>query len=414
MGIRLHIALALALGLPIPGVILQLDSANHLAVRAPQETDARDGEAAMPGAITDAARERIEERCLEYLWGLYEAKRFPGCSAALVLPDGSSLTFPVGLADVEAERDMTSQDRMLSGSIGKTYVTAAAHKLMLAGKLSWDQRAVEFFAGEDWFLRVPNAETMTLKQLLRHQSGIARHVFKPEFLPDCYADPDRTWKPEELLAYVFDEEPLFEAGTNWAYADTNYIVIGMIIERVAKKPFYEYVRDEFLTPLKLADTVPSDSRRIPGLTQGYIAAFQGTGVPERVLEDGVFFCNPQFEWCGGGYASTSLDLARWAHVLYGGEAMEGDYLTSMLETVPARLGPNKEYGLGVMVASTDLGPAIGHDGIMTGFGATVSHFPEQGISAALMLNTDDSRILGMPLDRVSQQLTRFAAEELSK
>ena len=129
--------------------------------------------------LDDETRERIRERCLEYLWGLHESREFPGCSAALILPDGSSLTFPVGLRDVEAEAEMTADTLLLSGSIGKTYVTAAAHRLMLEGKLSWDQLALDFFEGEDWFLRVPNAESMTLKHLLRHESGIARHVFKP-------------------------------------------------------------------------------------------------------------------------------------------------------------------------------------------------------------------------------------------
>ncbi len=365
-----------------------------------------------PNAISEETQKLISARCVKYLSDLREERNFPGCSAALVLPDGSVLSFPIGLADVEAERPMSADDRLLSGSIGKTYVTAAAHKLMLAKKLSWDQCAIEFFEDEDWFLRVPNAKTMTLKHLLRHQSGIARHVFKPEFFRDCYAEPDRVWKPMELLSYIFDDEPLFEAGAAWAYADTNYIVLGMIIEKVTGQRFYDYVKDEFLKPLELRDTVASNTRRIPGLTQGYVVAFKEPGVPDRVLADGAFFYNPQFEWCGGGYASSASDLARWAHALYGGTALEGDYLTSMLDAVPARLGPNKRYGLGVIITPTSLGNAVGHDGIMTGFGATVSHYPDHGVSAALMLNTDDPRVMGVPLDRVTLQLAMFAVEEL--
>lgn len=363
-------------------------------------------------AISQETRDRISALCLEYLSGLRERHGFPGCSAAIVLPDGSLLSLPVGMADVEAERKMTARDRLLSGSIGKTYVAAAAHKLMLAGKIRWEQRAAEFFEDEEWFGRIPNAETMTLKHLLRHESGIARHVFKPEFLPDCYAEPNRVWKPKELLAYIFDDDPLFPAGEGWAYADTNYIVLGMILEKVSGEKIYDYVQEEFLTPLELTDTVPSDSRRIPGLTQGYVVVFRDPGVPDRVLEDGLFFYNPQFEWCGGGFASSAPDLARWAHALYSGKAMEGDYLSSMLDAVAARLGPNKRYGLGVILTPTELGQAIGHDGIMTGFGATVSHFPEHDISAALMFNTDDPRCAGTPLDRVTLQLAKLAVQEL--
>lgn len=381
---------------------------------AHQESTVRTPEQAPTIDISAEVRQRITKRCTDYLTQLHAEREFPGCSAALVLPDGSALSFPIGLADVEAERAMGADDLLLSGSIGKTYVSAAAHKLMLAGKLDWDQRAIEFFEGEDWFLRVPNAESMTLKHLLRHQSGIARHVFKPEFLPDCFANPERVWEPKELLAYIFDDEPLFAAGSNWAYADTNYIVLGMIIERVSGKAFYDYVQAELLAALELEHTLPSDSRKIPGLTQGYMVAFKSPGLPDRVLRDGVFFYNPQFEWCGGGYASSASDLARWAHALYGGRAMKGDYLTSMLDSVPARLGPKKRYGLGVMIAPTDLGDAVGHDGIMTGFGATVSHFPDHDVSAALLLNTDDPRVLGVPLDHVTLQLATIATEELKE
>ena len=75
---------------------------------------------AQQAEISEEVSLRIEERCNEYLWGLYEEKGFPGLSAALVLPDGTELSFPIGFADVEAERDMAPSDRLLSGSIGKT------------------------------------------------------------------------------------------------------------------------------------------------------------------------------------------------------------------------------------------------------------------------------------------------------
>jgi len=367
---------------------------------------------AQQAAVSEDVALRIEERCNELLWGLHEKHGFPGLSAALVLPDGTELAFPVGFADLEAGREMSAEDRLLSGSIGKTYVSAAAHHLMLAGKLDFAAKAIEHFEGEEWFLRVPNARTVTVAQLLRHESGLPRYVFEAGFFPACIAEPDKVWKPEELLSWVFDDAPLFPAGEGWAYSDTNYIVVGMILEKVAGMPFYDYVRKNLLEPHRLADTVPSDSRRIPGLTQGYCVALRQFGMPERMLTDGVFCYNPQFEWCGGGYASTPLDLARWARLLYGGEAMEGDYLASMLDTVPARLGPGVEYGLGAMTRASALGRQIGHDGVMTGFLASVGWFEASGISGAVMANTDDASALGMPADRLLERLAAIAQDEL--
>ena len=372
-------------------------------------------EASSPSAaIEPAVKESIQARCQSLLLELIEQRRLPGASAAIALPDGEVLTIAVGLADVEAGRDLTPRDRLLSGSIGKTYVTAAAHHLIQAGKLSLDAYAAEFFDDQEWFPRVPNAGDITVEHLLRHQTGIPRYVFKSEFWAAMTADPNHVWKPAELLAYVLDEEPEFPAGEGWAYADTNYVIAGMIIEKVAGTTFYEYVQESLLAPHGLEDTVPSDSRRIPGLTQGYVATFQNLGLPERALdEDGVFVINPQFEWCGGGYANTPADLARWARILFSGRAFEGDYLETMLGSTPAvGLMPGTEYGLGVMLSETKLGPFRGHDGIMVGFLSTMGYYPEADLAAALQFNTDNQRQVGKPPVLLLHELAAIAAEEL--
>ena len=107
---------------------------------------------------------------------------------------------------------MRPADRMLSGSIGKTYVTAAAHHLVQAGKLSLDDKAAKFFADAGWFGRLPNAGEITLRHLLRHTTGIPRHVMDPRLWKTALAEKDKVWKPEELLALVFDRPALFPAG----------------------------------------------------------------------------------------------------------------------------------------------------------------------------------------------------------
>jgi len=355
---------------------------------------------------------RTGERLQAALLELVETRGLPGASAALHFADGTELTVAMGFADVEAEREMTPDDRLLSGSIGKTYVTAAAQHLAHAGKLSLDDRAAKYLGDVDGFGRVPNAEDVTIRQLLRHQTGIPRYVFEDEFWAAVVSDPERAWKPIELLAYVFDREPLFPAGEGWAYADTNYIVVGMIVEKVSGTAFYDYVRTNLLEPHGLEDTVPSDSRRIPGLAQGYVGMFRNLGLPERALEDGAFVINPQFEWCGGGYANTPSDLARWARILFAGEAFDAPYLEAMLDTVAApALGPGKEYGLGVMVSQTELGELRGHDGIMVGFLSTMGYLPEHDLALALQVNTDDMRKVGRPLVDVMLDLARIAVED---
>jgi len=397
--LRLELVLALPLAL--------LSSASVQGPTAPVPTQ----EAAH--AATSAS-ERIAARCQPVLDAIVE-RGVPGISVGLILPDGGELALTAGFAFKETEQKLTAADRLLLGSVGKTYVTAAIHHLVAAGKLSLDDYAADYLGEEEWFLEVPNATEITIRQLLRHQTGIPRYVFKTEFWESVLGEPDRTWEPAELLAYVLGDAPLFPAGEGWAYSDTNYIVLGMILERVAEQPFYDYVEEHLLKPHGLKDTVPSNSRKIPGLVQGYAVGpgSRGLGVPERMLVDGLFVFNPQFEWTGGGYACTPLDLARWAAILYTGEAFDAPYLETMLETVPAgQLGPGREYGLGVIVTPTDLGPLQGHDGFMPGYETAMGYLPEVGIAAAVQVNSDDGRAVGRPLPMLLVELATIATEEL--
>jgi len=360
-----------------------------------------------------ATEDPIVAACRELLVEYHRQSRFPGATAAVVLPDGKELTLAVGWASREEEISMLPEHRLFSGSVGKTYVTAALHHLREHSELDFDQRAAEYFTGEEdaWFLRLPNAKSFTLHQLLRHESGLPRYVFRSEFWTEAMGNPDRVWKPEELLGFLLDERPLFSAGDGWAYSDTNYIVLGMILERVSGVSFYDYVERHFLAPLKLADTLPSTSRSIPGVVQGYVVGARGMGVPEHVLEDGVMVFNPQFEWCGGGYVNTSLDLARWARTLYRGEAFEGDYLDSMLDTVPAdALGEGRHYGLGLIRSETELGDLLGHDGFFPGYLTSMGYFPDLDIAVAIQMNTDNAPALGRRVHEILVELAQIARD----
>lgn len=355
---------------------------------------------------------RIESRLRERLVDLHQRRGFPGVSAAFVLPDGAFVKVAVGLESKADETPLTPEHRLLSGSIGKTYVTAAAHRRIAAGELALDEPAATYLGDLDWWKRMPNADTVSVRQLLRHESGLPRYIFEDGFWDELLAAPDRVWKPEELLAFVFDDAPLFPAGKGWAYADTNYIVVGMILERIGKAAFYDDVQASFLTPLGLKDTIPTNTRTIDRMAQGHVVMSRQFGYPELMLEKGVFRTNVQFEWCGGGWASTPLDLARWAKLLFGGEALEGDYLATLLDAVPAPgLGPGKRYGLGVIVQDTDFGPSLGHEGFMPGYLSALAYLPDPDLAGAVQLNTDDVQSVG---DRgaLLQELFALVIEEL--
>lgn len=345
-----------------------------------------------------AAREdpeltRVKNALQKKLAELHGAAEFPGATVGFVLPDGRHGSVAVGVSDLTAKTPMKPADRMLAGSIGKTYFAAVVLQLAEAGKIKLDEKISRWFGSETWFKRLPNAEGITLRMLMNHTSGIPEHVLNSEFIAAMRAQPDRVWRPVELIGYVLDAKPLFAAGEGFSYADTNYILVGMIAERVTKKDLYAEVSRRVLKPLGLRDTIPSDRRQLPGVVTGHSRANSPFGVEGPVITGGKFVFNPQMEWTGGGFASTAEDLARWAKFLYEGKVFGPDYLTQMLAGDVVRPGLGSGYGLGAQVWKGDLGTSYGHGGWFPGYLSQMEYFPAQKIAIAIQFNTDAGRQL---------------------
>jgi D-alanyl-D-alanine carboxypeptidase len=369
----------------------------------------------IPEAAEAIPTQELRSRLQSVLDAFHEGGSLPGASAAVSLPDGSVIAVTTGEADTVRHIPMTPEARMLQGSVGKTYFAALALRLVGEGRLDLDARVSEYLGHLDWYRRVPNAGGITVRHLMTHTSGVMRYEFKPAFTSDLTAQPDKSWRPEELLSYVLDEAPSFAPGEGWEYSDTNFILLGMIMEEITGRPCYELIREEILDPLGLENTVPSDSRTIPGLIQGYAGPdnpFGGTD--EVLLADGRFVINPQFEWAGGGFASTPSDLARWARALYTGKAFDSSLLSLMLEGVPAQLGPGSRYGLGVILTETPVGPSQGHSGFFPGYLTEMAYFPELDVAAALQVNTSVGRALGRSPNAVLVELARTAGGASSR
>ncbi|HET6979897.1 MAG TPA: serine hydrolase domain-containing protein [Pyrinomonadaceae bacterium] len=342
----------------------------------------------------------------------HKAGTFPGATVGVVLANGESISLSVGFSNREARTPMKPTDRMLAGSVGKTFAAATALQLIKEGKIGLDDKIEKYLGREEWFPRLPNAKDITVRQLMNHTSGLVRYEFKEQFTKDLTANPEKVWKPAELVAYLLDEKPPFEAGKGWDYSDTNYIVLGMIIEKVSGRKFYDEANRRLLKPLKLTDTIPQDGPRLKGVVQGYAGPNNPFGGSDAMIVDGKFVINPQFEWTGGGYASTAIDLARWARMIYEGKAFAPELLPQVLDGVPApMLGRETRYGLGVIIRKTTLGTSYGHSGFFPGYMTDMMYFPEHKVALAVQVNTSVGRSLGKPLSRVLVEMMEIVAAQ---
>jgi len=345
----------------------------------------------------------------------HKASKFPGATFGVVLPNGESFGLAVGYSDRDTKRAMKANDRMLAGSTGKTFAAATALQLVKEGKLGLDDKIEKYLGKEPWFNRLPNAEDVTIRMLMNHSSGLVRYEFKKEFTDFLTANPMKVWTAEERLAYLFDAKAPFEAGKGWDYSDTNYIVLGMIIERVTGKKFYDEARRRFIRKFELRDTVAQEGPVMKGVVQGYAGAGNPFGGKDAMIENGKFVVNPQLEWTGGGWASTGEDLARWAKLYFEGKAFDASLLPEVLDGVSApMLGRETKYGLCVIIRKTAAGTSYGHSGFFPGYMTDMMYFPEHKFAVAVQVNTSVPKDIGKPLARVLAEAAQLIQDQRQK
>lgn len=341
---------------------------------------------------------------------LLTAAGYPGVTCAVVTEDGTVYDYASGYADVENEIKMKPGDRMFSGSTGKTFVSAIAMQLIDEDKLDPEDLVYPYFEGNEWFTRIPNHATMKVRHLLNHTSGLPRYAFKPGFWEEFNKDRMRSFKPEEILAYVLDDEPVHAAGEGWGYSDTGYIVLGMIIEKICNDSYYSQLEKRILKPYKLHGISPSLSREFDRLVPGYTGEnVPPFNLPGKTVVDGKYIFNPQFEWTGGGLVTSAADNARWIKMLYEGKVFSEESLKALTSPVDFRTGQPAEfgYGYGVFVYRLPQGKALGHSGFFFGYETVMLYFPETKTAIAVQTNNDQTA------GKMKMPLMQFVVELVS-
>ncbi|MGB5336443.1 MAG: serine hydrolase [Woeseiaceae bacterium] len=365
----------------------------------------------------ESAQPNLRDRLGAELRALVQQYGLPGAVAACVLADGTVEVVATGNGDREAAVPMTPSSRMLAASIGKTFVSATLLVLDAEGTLDLDDRLDQWLGSRPWYARLPNHADVTLRQLLTHSAGIPDHVqserFGEQFVRNLGSDTN-PFSPEDLVGFVLDQPALFEAGQGWAYTDTGYILLGMVIEESTGNRYYDEVTRRFIEPLSLDLTSPSDRRELPGLASGYTRANNPFGLPEKtMLGTHTLAWHPGIEWTGGGLVSNARDLAVWAKALFEGAAMGDDYLDELLQSVPMDPGmPDRRYGAGVAIyESSEWGPVYGHAGWVPGYVSFVRYLADARTAIAFQTNTDVGLLdgEGSAIADIETRLTRVVA-----
>ncbi|MEU8465165.1 serine hydrolase domain-containing protein [Streptomyces sp. NPDC029003] len=292
-----------------------------------------------------------------------------GVSARLETERGT-VSVRSGVADLATRRPVPQEGYLRLGSTTKTFVATVALQLVGEKRISLDQTVEELLpgvvsgAGND-------GRTIRLRDLLQHTSGLSDYVYDvfPEPTAQTYfTNRWRAYTPEELVALALRHEPAFPAGSRWSYSNTNYVLAGMIIQKVTGHTWEQQVRDRILRPLGLRDTdTPGTSPFLPAPHASNYQQFAVNGP----LVDTTLPYRPFDSGADGSMTGTAAELNRFFHALASGRLLQPAELAVMRDTVA--MPPDSGHpegtrdGLGLFLTPLSCGGGyLGHGG--NGFG----------------------------------------------
>ncbi|WP_164986262.1 serine hydrolase domain-containing protein, partial [Streptomyces roseicoloratus] len=289
-------------------------------------------------------------------------------------------------------------DRYRVGSITKTFVSTVLLQLQAEGRIDLDDRVEKWLPG---LVRGNghDGRKITVRQLLNHTSGVydvtsdpafQERVFGPDFLEHRYD----TWTPRQLVAVAMKHEPTFAPGTDWSYSNTNYVLAGLVVEKVTGRPYGKAVENRIVKPLKLrATSVPGTDPRMPNPHSGAYSRLSADG--QGPTHD-VTRLNPSIAYAAGEMISDSNDLQTFYRALIKGRLLPRAEMKELTDTV-ATGRDGVRYGLGLMRARLSCGKEVwGHSGGIHGSSSqsVVSRDGEHSLAANFNADwTGDSQSL---------------------
>ena len=283
---------------------------------------------------------------------MVRAWKSPGAVALLRTPSGT-WHGAAGFSNLSTKTTMRPDDRFWIGSVTKTFLATVVLQLAGEGRLRLDDKVARWFPGI-----VPSAGEISVRQLLNHTSGIYDYFRDPTLMARLSKDRHALLTPRAKIARAAAHPLDFRPGSSWSYSNTNYLVLGLIVEKVTGHRIGDELERRIFEPLGLDNTTfASGSRAGVDIVRGYNLM---EGTPRDATLDTL-----GGPWADGAIVSNTDDLAHFFEALLGGDLLSKDLLGAMEATVPDPYGG--AYGLGISRRAVWCGAAWGHNGGTPGY-----------------------------------------------
>ena len=291
-----------------------------------------------------------------------------GGGVAAVRPAGGTvISFSAG-EDPQTGEKLSSGALVRVGSVSKVFTTVLVIQMVEAGDVELDAPISTYVDG------LAIANDVTVRQLLAHQTGIPNYTDSRGFVEVVLKNPTREPAPADLIAFTNGESD-FDPGTRFAYSNTNFIILGMLVEAVAEKPLNEVLAEGVSGPLDLANT-RFDDGTIDDVAGGY-----SLYTPSGNSFDQSYVSLADGSWAAGGLVSTAEELAAFFDALFFGDLLTKASIAEMT----SGLDDGADYGLGLHTGP-DFG--VGHGGAIIGFNSMAEIDPDTGELIVVVVNND--------------------------
>jgi D-alanyl-D-alanine carboxypeptidase len=302
--------------------------------------------------------------------GVMEQYGVPSASVAVVQGGKIVYTHAYGKAHIDPDEAATPEMRYSIGSISKQFTAAAILILQEQGKLRVDDPVGKYVSG------LTRGNEVTIRQILSHTSGYQ------DYWPEDYLmTPMMKPATAQQILDTWAKKPLdFEPGTKWQYSNTNYVIAGLIVEKVSGQKLFEFLGEHVFHPLGMKSVWDSDEARLTHTdATPYIRAALGPLRPAPKEGRGWMFA-------AGELAMTAHDLALWDISLMTKSVLKPESYREMFTEVKLKDGGSTHYGLGVFVADIDGHRDISHSGEVTGFVSDNEVLVDDGVAVAVLTN----------------------------
>ncbi|WP_395297537.1 serine hydrolase domain-containing protein [Kitasatospora hibisci] len=296
----------------------------------------------------------------------------PGVTVGLWLPGEGHYLRSFGVADKKTGAPMTDDLFMRIGSVTKTFTATAVLELVDDGLVGLDDPISKYIAG------VPDGDHITVRNLAEMRSGLFPYSSDPDFIKALESNPTRPFTPDELLAYGYKHPNVAQPGTQFLYNNSNYILLGLLVEKVSGIPLEEFIQDRVIDPSGLRHTVFPKGAEFPDP--------HAHGYTNQTLDGATVDAtdwNPSWGWAAGAMISDVHDLRRWAKDVATGTLLSPETQAERTKFLGGGV-PGAGYGLGLF----DIQGWIGHNGSLPGYESLVLYLPEQDATLVVVLNTD--------------------------